>query len=72
MKGDQGLLVDITESFRSSTVLDNHEEFSTEKRKRGVGAISPSKRALIRTIKNNERVLRRLSQENYSLINYSG
>lgn len=59
MKSDSGLLISQTNttSFRSSTVLGSLEELSTEKRKRGIGVISPAKRALIRTIKKNGRVL---------------
>ena len=49
------------ESFRSSTVVGSLEELSTEKRNLGYGAISPQKKVLIRTIRDNERVLRRLS-----------
>lgn len=70
MKGEGALLVSHanSESFRSSTVLGSLEELSTEKRNHGIGVISPHKRRLIQTIKNNGRVLERMGQENSHLI----
>jgi len=51
LKDDSGIYPSQVESIKSSAVMENIEEMSTEKRKRG--AISPAKRQLIRTIKKN-------------------